>query len=198
MKNLYHKLLIIALVAVLFSCKEDEEPAPHTVGVWELEATTYEGFPDAYSYNEGRIVTLSNLEIDKWTLELKKNKSFVEKVSYTSGNPSDNAEGTWESEEEILTLTYEDEDDPLEWDVVKDKTDQLWISFESSNTFMSNAIQEELVADYGSADGANAYLDDLFEQYEADPTNQDVIDELNRIFTVATFDWVFKFKRSDD
>lgn len=196
MKNFLQASLIILSFVFITSCSSDDEDPTHEMGTWVLENFIISELPSTYSRSEGIVRSLAYYGYETYKLELNSDKTFLISIKFL-GNPTSTGTGVWELTEEQLKLTIGEGEDEvsIEYNVIQNESNQLWISenIDPNNidVFISDAIQDELIADYDGVDGANAYIQGL------DSSDPDDLAELNRIFTSPTFDLVYAFIKSE-
>jgi len=183
-----HLLLMgLSALVILSSCKKDEEPAPpHEVGIWELDSYVLQNFPSAFSSYEGAAYDIDQLSFGNgvtyqdYTIELKKDGKYNLNIGLTGPDLIDN--GTWKLDGEDLTLKSDvDNDYDLDWGVVKNENDNLWLSLEFKNYLIPDIYYDTVSQDYKD------YLDTL---------TSDQLDSIgNILFQEVTFDLVHVFQR---
>lgn len=190
MKNIFTKLFMLSMVAVLLACSEDKESSPHIVGVWSLQSQADYNVPSDYNWFASE-ASLEELGLSSYILTLKKDGTFTEIIERSS--LSDLAyEGTWiyDEEEEILTLSYDDGD--AEFDVVQNSLDLLKYSYEVQGRIISNADRTNLLNTYATQEELDAFIDTLYDE------NNNLTEEGQALFPIVTFDQLLSFKRSSN
>lgn len=188
MKKILHTIAIFSLI-ILASCGGSEDPAPHTVGSWELESFVLVNLPSAYSQNENRTFAVNEVNFggttfSSYELTIENNGSYIRKIGILGG-VSSNDQGTWEVSTDGTDLTINSDDTNIgsqDWGVTKNELDQLWITLPSSFGLMSNETRDGLIAEHG-ADGVNEYLNSLTSE------------EFNALFDTVSVDLLHAFKR---
>ncbi|MBU2913494.1 hypothetical protein [Reichenbachiella agariperforans] len=108
MKNLYSNLFILALLAVLISCKEDEEKIDPIVGTWILDDAIYSDAPVGYSYSNRTYQSMYGES--EYSIRFYDDMTFereLEDLIFQDGSGVED-EGTYELDEEYLMLEPEE------------------------------------------------------------------------------------------
>lgn len=184
MKKIY--LLILSIISITFldSCGSDDIPAPpHEVGEWDLDSYFFANLPSGFQDNEGAAFNIDQLSFggvayDEYVISLKSDGTFVRNIDITGPDVED--EGTWELNDETLILDSEVGGEQ-EWKVEKNESNDLWLSFETQNSFVPDIYFDTVTDEYRD------YLDTL---------SEDQIDSvLNSLSETVLFDLVFVFDR---
>lgn len=191
MKKILHYISIFAFV-FLVACGSSEDPAPpHIAGSWELESFVIINLPSTHLESEGRTYQLSEISlggasISTYKLDIAADGTYIRKVAFIGGAPSSNDQGKWtlSTDGEDFNLTELDADTGEDWSVVKNELDQLWVTIPTNFPLFSDAKRAELLAEHGSAEAVNTFLNGL--------TNE----EFSMLLDVVTVDLLFAFARS--
>ncbi len=180
------KFLLALLVLTLFisSCGGEDEPTlDHEIGVWELDGYQFINFPDGFESLEELPLGLSDLSFgttsyEDYLLTLDKNGEFIREIG-VAGPDIDDA-GTWVLEEDVLILDSDDVGES-EWNVEKNEEDDLWLSFETQNSFIPDIYYDTVTQTYLD------YLETLTEE-QIDSVSAAIAEDV-------LFDLVFIFER---
>lgn len=170
MKFLLPIMAIISMVFVACGSDSDDPAPPHEVGNWNLSQYALKNVPTAYSYNEGAVFELNevNLGISAYELQLNQNLSFSRSVSFTGSLPEDD-DGTYVITDSEITLQSNDSSDPEVFDVQKNLNDDLWLSLPLQFGLIKNTILDTLTNEYYNT------LSDTEKDALFDPVNLDFV-----------------------
>jgi len=136
------KLNFLALLAILFAfsaCNDDDETPDPLLGTWDLEEIEFVSGPQGTEPLLG-FRDLAQVGWRAYTISFNTDNSFELEIRPEFGNRV-NLEGTWEQEDDEITLDYEDGDSEV-W-IVNDiaieelellKESETWIFFDTDST----------------------------------------------------------------
>lgn len=199
MKNFLHATLFAFSLVFIASCSSDDPEPTHEMGTWVLENFVVSGLPSSYSNSEGAVRTISYYGFESYSVVLNQDNTFLTSIKRPN-SPTGTIQGTWELTTDKLIFTTNpgtEDESSSEFSLITNQSNQLWYS-ESIDPnggvdfFMSDATREQLLADHGGVDGANAHLSTL-----ASSEDQADIDLLNSYFDTPTFNLVYAFIKSE-
>ncbi|MEM7110094.1 MAG: hypothetical protein AAF519_17835 [Bacteroidota bacterium] len=177
------KLLAFGMIlsfGLMISCGDDDSdsaPPPHEVGDWDLDSYLLLNLPSDYASREGQIqqlneITFNGVAFESYTLNLMANGTYTRRIELPGPNVNDN--GTWEADDDELTLVSEDFDDSEDFEIERNQDDQLWLSVASQFLLIRDAVADTLTQEYVST---------LSEE------------EFDALFDVVSLDLVYAFER---
>jgi hypothetical protein len=160
---------------VLLSCGKDDGPViTHEMGTWELDSYILSNVPEGFKQkNEGQILAVNEISfgggvtIESYELTLNSDMTYKRTIGVTGPDIKD--DGTWVFEDDVLTLTPEDEDEQ-EYRIEENDNDQLWWSVESQFLLLHDTVTADY---YNSLDNEGQ----------------------NELFTAVSIDLVYAFER---
>ena len=146
MKKIFYSLLTPVLL--LTACGDDDEDKPdtHEIGDWTLENYVMTNLPTAFSDYEDQSLKLSDViiggvEVETYDLTFTNKKTYSRRID-VKDKPNINDDGTWELDDDSLTLTNADDEEDV-YTIEKNSSDQLWWSTEVKFNLYSNATLKE-------------------------------------------------------